>query len=188
MRTSLRRARLQAERDAVAAAIPRDPAPAVRAAETERQRLHPERFDLDYGRGRWGDTPAGQAARALREAEQKRREAEGFAARADTGWRMRRVWRSHASTWGERERQARVGYDKATRPQLDRLDAAIARVDSASMSYAARPSAADSGRPSTPRPPPARPASTPSSGCSTTTASSSAAPSGWPVWTHHGRT
>ncbi len=42
---------------------------------------------------------------------------------------MRRVWRSHANAWGERERQARAGYDQATRPQLDRLDAAIARVD-----------------------------------------------------------
>ena len=42
---------------------------------------------------------------------------------------MRRVWRSHTNAWGQREREARAAYDEVTRPELDRLDAAIARVD-----------------------------------------------------------
>jgi len=129
MRLALRRARLQAERDAVAAAVLADPAPALARLEFERHRLREQRFDLEYGRGQWTDTPAGEAARALRRAEGKRIEAETFAAMPDVGWRMRRTWRADARAWELRGREALTGYEAIVRPELDRLDAGLARLD-----------------------------------------------------------
>ena len=129
MRTALTRGRLQAERAAVAAAVPADPAPDLGSIQFERQRLRQQRLDLECGQGSWAGTPAGDAARTLRQAEGKSREAASFARMPDMGWLVRRAWRAGAKDWGLRAREARARYDEIVGPELDRLDVGIGRLD-----------------------------------------------------------
>lgn len=130
MRAALTRARLVAERDAVAVAVPADPHMALGKATGELARLRQSRFDLECGRGTWAPTPAGLAARELLQAQAKGREAAEFAARAEVGWRMRRSWRADANAWAAREREAKARFAEVAGPELDRLDTAIAAAES----------------------------------------------------------
>ena len=130
MRAALTRARLVAERDAVAAAVPADPRMTLGAADGELARLCQSRFDLECGRGTWAATPAGMAARDLLRAQSKGREAAEFATRAEVGWRMRRSWWADANAWEAREREAAARFAEVATPELDRLDTAIAAAES----------------------------------------------------------
>lgn len=129
MRTALRRARLLAERDAVAAAVPSDPGFELRRAEHQLRQAREDRFDLEHGRGRWAGTDAGQAARDLVEAQHKRRQATEFAAMPDMGWRMKRTWRAGAKAWAEREQVLQQRWDEIGGPVLAGVDADIAGIE-----------------------------------------------------------
>lgn len=129
MRAALTRARLVAERDAVAAAVPADPRMELGAASGELARLRQSRFDLECGRGPWAATPAGMAARDLLRAQAKGREAREFATSPEVGWRMRRSWRADATAWAAREHEAKARFAEAAGPHLDRLNTAIAAAE-----------------------------------------------------------
>jgi len=61
MRDALRRGRLAAEREAILAVAPPDPAAHIRAAELQRRQLARERQDLAAGEGSYRDHPVSQA-------------------------------------------------------------------------------------------------------------------------------
>ena len=127
LRAVLARARLVAERDALSAAVPEDPQPAMRRVHRELHDLREAKRDLEAGRGRWANTPVGEAARDLIEAASKRSQAEHFAADAGMGWRMKRIWRRDAQAWAERQAAARDAWAQVGQPVADRLDADINR-------------------------------------------------------------
>src|SRR5207245_1883874 len=105
IREALRLARLEAQRQAIEAAIPADPAPELRAAEIQLAALQRARRDLETGRGRYAGTTEGEAARAFTIARTRRREAERFAETADSR-RTRRNWKHDAQGRAEREATA----------------------------------------------------------------------------------
>ncbi|MGH9165417.1 MAG: ATP-dependent DNA helicase, partial [Acidimicrobiales bacterium] len=126
MRAALARARLVAEREAVAAAVPADPHMALGRANGELARLRESRFDLECGRGTWAGTAAGEAARELMVSQAQGRQAAELAARADVGWRMRRSWRAEAAAWAAREHEATARFAEVAGPHLEHLKDAIA--------------------------------------------------------------
>src|SRR5439155_16328395 len=105
MRAALHHARLRAERDAVAAAIPTDPGSDLAAVDRELAVLRRQRTQLAGGQGRYADTPEGAAARQLLHARRQHREAEHHAENS-TGWRDRRHWRKEATHWADEESAA----------------------------------------------------------------------------------
>jgi hypothetical protein len=129
MRAALAQARLGAERDAIAAAIPPDRSNEVRRTIGQLVELRQDRTDLHTGHGRYAATPLGDAARTLSQATSMRRQAEGFAAMSDMGRRMRRQWRADARSWAERESLARAQFEQLATPETARLDEAIGRLD-----------------------------------------------------------
>lgn len=69
MRAALRRGRLQAERHAIAAAIPPGPTAEIRAVERDRDRLQRQQDDLQAGTDGYARQPIGAAVRDLAQAE-----------------------------------------------------------------------------------------------------------------------
>ncbi|MDQ1429166.1 MAG: hypothetical protein QOK39_2642, partial [Acidimicrobiaceae bacterium] len=128
MRTGLRRARLIAEQAAVAAAIPPDPSRDLDRVERQIADAHKARTDLSTGDGQWTGTPAGTAAGQLREAQTKRRQAEGFSGAPDMSRQMRRAWRRAARHWAEREATAQLVFDQVAGPHVAELNEALRRL------------------------------------------------------------
>ena len=129
LRSTLHRARLVAERDALAAAIPTDPGPALDDARRQLRQGLDDRRDLEAGRGRFAGTPEGDAARGLAEARQRRMQAQRYAANKDVARSTRRSLRNEASTWGGQEAAANVTWERVGQPVADRLDASIAALE-----------------------------------------------------------
>src|SRR5581483_479081 len=123
MRAALHHARLQTERDAIAAAIPPDPGPRLEAVDRELAELRRDRSDLHLGRGRYADTPEGDAARRLLHARQQHRQAQHHAETA-AGWRERRHWHKEATRWADQESAAEAAFALTVEPETRRLDEA----------------------------------------------------------------
>jgi hypothetical protein len=121
MRAALHHARLQAERDAIAAAIPHNHGAELAATDRRLAALRQERTDLLTGHGRYAGAPEGDAARDLIHARRQRVDAEHHAATA-TGWRDRRHWTKEVACRSKRETAAQTAYDHTTAPQAHRLD------------------------------------------------------------------
>ena len=128
IRAALRRARLEAQRQATEAALPPDRTPELRAAEIRLASLQRSRSDLEGGRGRYAGTAQGEAARNLNTATNCRREAERLAEAAGSR-RTRRHWRNDAKEWSEREVKAQRVYVDNVVPEARRLDHQIGEMD-----------------------------------------------------------
>ncbi len=122
IRTGLRRARLIAERAAVAAAIPPDPTGDLACVEHKFADARKARTDLSTGDGQWTGTPACTAARQLRDAQTKRRQAEGFSGAPGMSRQMRRTWGRDARHWAEREATAQLVFDQVAGPHVAELN------------------------------------------------------------------
>src|SRR5205807_4693591 len=128
MRAALRHARLQAERHAVAAAIPPDASPAITKLEQQLAALHRDRTHLRTGQGRYAATPAGQAARRYLQAREKLADAGRHAESADS-WRDRRHWRKETARWTDEESAAQIDYASTIRPEMDELNRTTANLE-----------------------------------------------------------
>ena len=125
---SLRHARLQAERDAVAATIPPDPGSELARIERQLAGLRRDRTDLLTCQGRYAGTAEGDAARRYLEARENLRDAERHAEGVGTWW-DRRQWRKEAVYWVEEESSAEAAYVAAIGPEANRLDQAVNRIE-----------------------------------------------------------
>jgi conjugative relaxase-like TrwC/TraI family protein len=125
MRSALRRARLEAEHQAVAGAVPPDVRADLWRANHELLTAEKDRQDLDTGHGCYLDTDLGHAAHRLRDARSRARQAERFAEDPNSSRRNRRYWRHQASEWRAEEAEARRSYDELAEPERVRLDSSI---------------------------------------------------------------
>ncbi len=123
-------ARLQMTRDAVMGAFPADPRPALAEAKAALSQAHQARADLEDGRGAHQHTQAGQAARELAQATAAQRDAK-FRATWAQGWRGRRQVAREIASSAQAEAKARERWEAHAGPQAARLEAEIARCQSA---------------------------------------------------------
>ncbi|MBW3576046.1 MAG: AAA family ATPase [Actinobacteria bacterium] len=122
---SVRHARLVAEREALAAAIPADPGLAYPQAEARVRTLRQELAELDRaeGRGVWRDTPVGDAAMAWSQAVGEQRRCLAVAEHA-------RLWERHqlrrqAALAAEGELPLREAYQRLAGAERARLGAEL---------------------------------------------------------------
>jgi conjugative relaxase-like TrwC/TraI family protein len=118
---SVRHARLVAEREALAAAIPADPGLAYSDARARVRWLRQELAELDRaeGRGLWRDTPVGHAAMAWSQAVGEQRRCLALAEHA-------RMWERHqlrrqAALAAERELPLREAFEHLAGPERSRI-------------------------------------------------------------------
>jgi len=118
---SLRHARLVAERQALAAAIPSDPGPGYRQAGARVQRLEDEREALVHadGTGVLRGTPVGDAAMAWNRAAWEWRR--GLADAEHAGLREGHQLRRRAATARKAEGPLRDAFDALAAPERDRI-------------------------------------------------------------------
>ena len=128
MRAALRHARLQAERDTVAAAIPPDPSFELAAVERKLAELRRDRTHLLTGRGRYIGTRAGDTARRLILARQESSDAQRHLAGSDSWW-DRRHWRKEATRCADVESATETAYTASVGPEMNYLDQAISRLE-----------------------------------------------------------
>jgi len=121
-RDALRRGRLVAERDAILAVVPPDPAAEIRAAELQRRRLEEEREDLATGTGRYRDHPVAQALRDLRSAESDIARLERNLAGPGQPWKQRRAWRAQLERSTPKLAEATRSAAALTAPESARLE------------------------------------------------------------------
>jgi hypothetical protein len=127
-RAALRLARLEAERQAVAAAIPPDPSAELADVNRQLADLRQDRTDLFTGHGRYVVTPEGDAARKLIHARHQHHDAQHYAEISDT-WRDRRHWRKEAAHWADQESAAETAYVDTVGPEARRLDHATSHLE-----------------------------------------------------------
>jgi hypothetical protein len=127
--SALRLARLRAEREAVAAAVPPDPRPLLQSVEYQLADLHQALVELGSGRGRYADTPEGDAAQALARAQHGRRQAETFARMPNMDWRSRRHWHRSAKASAAEETTAQERFQQASDPERERLEGKISALE-----------------------------------------------------------
>jgi conjugative relaxase-like TrwC/TraI family protein len=122
---SLRRARLSAERDALAAVIPPDPGYAHHTAEGRVRRLTMQLADLDRGEGWgvWKGTPVGEAAIAWRRAETEQRAC--LAQVPHVGLMERRQLRQRAERAAEEMGPLREAFQRLAGPERARIEAEL---------------------------------------------------------------
>jgi conjugative relaxase-like TrwC/TraI family protein len=118
MRDALRRGRLVAEREAVLAVVPPDPAAHIRAAEAQRSRLQREREDLAAGKGRFRDHPVAHAIWERHQAEGNIARLERNLARSRTSRAERRMWRSELVDWRSNHATASRAVEDLSTPEL----------------------------------------------------------------------
>jgi hypothetical protein len=121
----LRHARLVAEREAIAAAIPTDPGFAYHNAEARVRQLEHRLHDLERAEG-WGvlrDTPVGEAAIAWRAALGEWRGCEAQAERAGP-WERHQL-RRRADRAAEREGPLREAFERLAAPERARIRAEL---------------------------------------------------------------
>ena len=118
---SVRHARLVAEREALAVAIPADPGLAYSDAEARVRGLRQELAELDRpeGRGAWRDTPVGDAAMAWSQAVGNQRRCLALAKHA--GLWERHQLRRQAALAAEREPPLREAYQRLVGPERARI-------------------------------------------------------------------
>ncbi|MGH9281477.1 MAG: AAA family ATPase, partial [Acidimicrobiales bacterium] len=123
--SALRLARLRAEREAVAAAIPPDPRPLLCSLESRLADLRQATLDLEAGHGRYAKTPEGETARALAEAQRGHCQAEDFARMDGMNWRSRRYWRRSEREWAAEKATAQERFERTAGPEMERLERKI---------------------------------------------------------------
>jgi hypothetical protein len=128
MRAALRHARLEAERRAVAAAIPPDPSPEIARVDRQLAELRRDRMDLLTGEGRYARSPAGHAAHRYIQARERHYDAQGQAETSDS-WRDRRHWRKEATRWADEESAAQTDYVATVGPEVSRVDQALSDLE-----------------------------------------------------------
>jgi conjugative relaxase-like TrwC/TraI family protein len=128
MRAALRHARLEAERGAVAAAIPPDPSAEITKVDRQLAELRRDRTHVLTGQGRYAATPVGEVARRYIEAREKHCDAQRHAETADS-WRDRRHWRKEATRWADAESAAETTYVATVGPEVNQLDQAISHLE-----------------------------------------------------------
>jgi hypothetical protein len=120
-RAALRHARLEAERRAVAAAIPPDHSAELADVDRRISELRRDRNDLLTGHGRYVSTPEGTAARELIDARRRHHDAQHYAD-ISTNWRDRRHWRKEAAGRAGEEAAATTAYQQTVGPEAQSLD------------------------------------------------------------------
>ena len=128
MRAALHHARLEAERRAVASAIPDDPGPELAKVEQQLAEVRRDRTHLLTGQGRYAGTPEGQAAHRYIEARDKHGDAQRHAEASDN-WRDRRHWRKETTRWANEESAAEANYVATVGSGVNDLDQAITQVE-----------------------------------------------------------
>ena len=128
MRAALRHARLEAERQAVAAAVPPDVSADIAKVDRELAELRRDRIHLLTGQGRYTATPTGQAARRYIDAREKHVDAHRQAEAAES-WRDRRHWRRETVRWADEESNAETAYGSTVGTEIHRLDKTIADLE-----------------------------------------------------------
>ena len=129
MRDALRRGRLVAERAAIVAVAPPDPAAHIRAAELQRTRLQRERQDLAAGEGRYRDHPVSQALWERRQAENSIARIERNLTRSGTPRAERRRWRTELADWQPKLAVATRAVADLSAPETARIDAEDRNLD-----------------------------------------------------------
>jgi conjugative relaxase-like TrwC/TraI family protein len=127
--SALRLARLRAEREAVDATIPPDPRPLLKSVESRLADLRQALVELRSGRGRYADTPEGEAAQALARAQHSRCQAEAFARMPNMDWRSRRHWQRSAKASAAEEATAQDRFERASGPERERLEGKISTLE-----------------------------------------------------------
>ncbi|MGH2986579.1 MAG: hypothetical protein ACRDLO_07830 [Solirubrobacterales bacterium] len=127
--SALRLARLRAEREAVATAIPPDPQPLLQSVESRLVDLRQALVELGSGRGRYADTPEGEAAQALARAQHGRRQAETFARMPNMDWRSRRHWQRSAKASAAEEATAQERFERVSGPEREPLEGKISALE-----------------------------------------------------------
>jgi hypothetical protein len=120
LRSALHRARMIAERAAVAQAIPTDPTFELRGVQNELQAIRRRISDLETGWGPYRDTDAGRAAQKALRAGANRADAERFS--RETRWSLRWSWQRDAKAWAVREAEASDRFERLAGPERQRLD------------------------------------------------------------------
>ena len=125
IRNALRQARLRAERDALAASIPADPADELHRNRTEIVTQRQDLADLATGAGRWEGTDVGALARQIKITERARQEAVWrsnalAASRGDVRAAKREIKQADA-----RLDDVRPRYEKLAEPQRVRINRSI---------------------------------------------------------------
>ncbi len=128
MRAALHHARLEAERRAVAAAIPTDPSPEIATIDRQLAELRRDRTQLLTGGGRYAGTPAGHAARRYIEVRDRHGHAQRQAETSDN-WRDRRHWRKEATRWADEESAAETNYIATVGSEVSRVEQAISDLE-----------------------------------------------------------
>jgi len=122
MRDALRRGRLVAEREAILAVTPPDPSAHIRAAELQRARLQREREDLAAGMSRYRDHPVAQALWELRHAENNIARIERDLSRSGTPRAERRRWRGELADWQPKLAAATRVVADISAPEMTRIE------------------------------------------------------------------
>jgi hypothetical protein len=120
---ALDHARLQATYYARTAAVPKNPALEIAAANGRLRDLREQRRQLEWGEGPWANTEAGRAARVVIDARREMGWTASMAERA--GWRHRRSYRSQVAAWSERETEALGRWASYGAPEARSLDGLI---------------------------------------------------------------
>lgn len=124
---AIRRAALEAEREALAAVIPPEPSAEIRYLGHALAEMRNEGAALDAARISWWFHPELQpGAERLRSAAGRRVQAEQVLADGELGWRSRRHRRAELDARQRQEAEARHEYRRAVQPQLHTLDTEIA--------------------------------------------------------------
>jgi hypothetical protein len=119
LRGALHRARLLAERAAVAQAIPADPTFELRGVQNELQAIRRRISDLETGWGPYRDTDAGRAAQEAIRARARGADAEHFS--RDARWSLRWSWKRDAKAWAALEGDATDRFERLAGPERQRL-------------------------------------------------------------------
>jgi hypothetical protein len=121
---ALSHARLSATYFGRTAAVPKNPALEIAAANGRLHELREQRRQLERGEGPWANTEAGRAARDVMEARREMGRAASMAEQAR--WRDRPSYKKRAAAWSEREAEALGRWAGYGAPEARSLDGLIA--------------------------------------------------------------
>jgi hypothetical protein len=122
LRAALRRGRLVAERQAIAAAMPPDPTAEIQAIERDRDRLRRQQDDLAAGKGVYARQPIGAAVRNIEQADMNTRRIERDLRNHKPGRADRRRAQAEITDWQQRRSVATRDLEALTGPELTRLN------------------------------------------------------------------
>jgi hypothetical protein len=133
LRWSLRRARLQAERDALVALIPPDPSRELVRAHIRAGQLRDQLHDLEHGAGCYEHTALGAAARAAQDAHRRRVRAERGLTDPRLGWLNKRSWRRELAMAHDALDELQLRWNVVVEPERTQLADALRDVEGAAL-------------------------------------------------------